>query len=119
MDILMEDSSNINFRVRIDIIYHLENYITRLSSTIERPKVLKHKKYSSYNYLEDIGKESAPSQEPKEKSETDSMIFNSIEVLLVYMWEVRLKSLISGLVRAGQSLCKFSLGTASTGKCYL
>lgn len=93
MDILMEDSSNVNFRVRIDIIHHLENFITRLGCTIQRPKVLKHKKYSSYDYLEDSGTEAVPPLEPEEESETDSMIFNSIEVLLGYMWEVLLPSL--------------------------
>jgi len=98
MDILIEEASNINFKVRMDIIHQLENYISRLSSTIEKPQVGNHKKYSSCDHLDMNGKNMASTSEPEEKSVIDSMIFNSIQVLLYYMWEVLLKQLTLGLV---------------------
>ena len=75
-DILIEEATNINYRVRIDIIHQISNYIERLSSTDGRSK--QHKKY--------------PNQENPvdESNDTDSLILYGIEILLHFMWEVLL-----------------------------
>jgi hypothetical protein len=79
IDILIEEASNINYRVRIDIIYQITNYIERLSSPAERLKVIQHKKVQSHEKLAD---------QKDELSETESFVFYGIEILLHFMWEV-------------------------------
>lgn len=80
MEILIKEASNINYRVRIDVIHQISNYIEKLSCSLDRPIVVKHTKYSSH--------EEITSRESVEESEIDSMVFSGIELLLRAMWEV-------------------------------
>ena len=80
MTILFEEAANINYRVRVDVIHQISNYIERLSNAEVKSQISKTESHDMNPHQSDIGK--------SEVNINDELIFNGIEILLQFMWGV-------------------------------